>query len=161
LVTGSLLTLLLALPAASVYAQDATGFVSCEQSGWGDSSVTYKLDTIVYPISLSAEDFFFVADRWGTGKDVDYHAAIGAVETNKKATSYNVYIYSMSDPDNPATYEQLYSETGKLLIRVTKDTSMSITGKSVAVAHMIGLQVVADCTWTLTGTLPPGFLPSP
>ena len=154
LAAGSLLTLLLVLPAASSYAQNATGFVSCEQSGWGDSSVTYTLETIVYPISLSVDNFL-VADRWGTGvKDVQYGSVLGAYETTKKGTNYNVYIYSMSDPDNPVTFEQLYSETGKLLIRVTKGTAMSITGKSFAVTDTGGLRVVAECTWTLTGTLP-------
>jgi hypothetical protein len=153
---GCLLTMLcLVLPTASAYAQVATGFVSCDQiNDWGDSSVTYAIDTVVYPVTLDLNSFL-IANRWGDGlnKDVQYEAAFGTFDTTKKYTTYNVYIFSVSDPAQPATFEQLYSETGKLMIRVARDNSMSITGKTFAVTDRASLRVLADCTWTLKGTM--------
>lgn len=143
------------VPVGTAYAQDASGSVVCEQvSDWTIGDITlHTLETVSYPVDMYLAGNTVIG-RWGSGLDMQYHGAFGVMQTSKKATTYMVYFYSMSDPDNPATFEDLYSETGLWTIRVGKDNSMTITGKSFSVVDTTGFTVAGECNWTLKGTFP-------
>jgi hypothetical protein len=100
------------MPVTTVYASgtpDATGVVTC--------NVAYR-DGTSANVEYAVEFFFSdgtVVGRWGLGKDVSYgFQLVGDFPVKRHFTAY---LYSVSDPNNPSTFEKLYSETGKLYFR--------------------------------------------
>ena len=143
-----------AMPVTMVYANgtpDATGVVTCKVDYADGTSAN-----VHYPVEFSLLDGTVVG-RWGAGKDVGYDER--AVGYTPGGGNFTLYVYSISDPNNPATFEKLYSETGSLDIKVDKKGKMKIDGKSFAVmdfSWVAGewLSLAAECDWKLDGTFP-------
>lgn len=154
--TAAFAFLCLAAPTTEAYAQaaDATGTVTCKEA-YPDGTTASKVYAVAFTFSGGT-----AVGRWGAGKDVayDFGSVVGSVPRN-----FTAYIYFVSDPNNTATYEQLYSEAGSLVFKVGKNNVMTITGKSLAVVDYpfdtTYVNLSADCTWSLSGTCPASLCP--
>jgi hypothetical protein len=140
------------MPLTTAYANgvpELTGVVTCKVDYPDGTSAN-----IHYPVELFGLN---VVGRWGTGKDVKYDGFGSASSPNK----FTLYLYAMTDPNNPDTFEQLYSETGKLDVKVDKKGNIKMDGKSFAVLDFnwgppayIRDALGAECDWKLEGTVP-------
>lgn len=140
----------------------ATGVVTCTENYPGEFNVATIKNS--YPIELFSLGGL-VEDRWGPDRDVSYGAFPGEI-SGLDNRNFSWYLNSVSDPSNPETFEMLYSETGKLDVKVKRNGEMKITGKSFAAMDTHWdtacdptcdwVQLSAECEWKLSGFFP-GF----
>ncbi len=156
LYTALAISFCLIIPMATAYAsgQEGSGTVACK--------VTYSDGTganIQYPVELAFPKVgLTLVGRWGLGNDVTYEGQVTAHNSSGRQATF--YLYSLSDPNNPDTPNQLYSETAKLDFSVNKDGKFHLTGKSLVVMDFSfasdHLELGAECTWKLSGSVPVG-----
>lgn len=168
LTLGALLAFSCLVPFSALLAQnpvpDGTGTVSCDvliptMPTNPDNPFEYTTENVTYEVELYGST---VVGRWGPGKDVHYEARY--FMNSLPMSNFTEYFYAMMDPNDPDTYEELYSETGKWDVRVNlKKNSWTLRGGSYAAidrefevspGEWEWLEQYAACSWRMSGYIP-------